>query len=72
MSDILLTTGEKLSYTKWSTHALHSSHNAQDCAVILSTGEWEDVQCGGDDQASEATSHRYAYICEYSKEFNSI
>ncbi|XP_045189364.1 aggrecan core protein-like isoform X2 [Mercenaria mercenaria] len=60
------TTGEKVVYTNWIQHHRQSAnHTHEDCVLMLQTGFWDDVQCGGNNLSTESGHMTAAYICEY-------
>ncbi|XP_053388446.1 uncharacterized protein LOC128551567 [Mercenaria mercenaria] len=58
------TSGNTVRYTNWKPGRKDDRyHDSEDCVFMTpSTGQWDDVQCGGDDSLSELF---HAYICQY-------
>ncbi|XP_053379576.1 macrophage mannose receptor 1-like [Mercenaria mercenaria] len=58
------TAGNTVTYTNWKPRRKDDIyHDSEDCVFMTpSTGQWDDVQCGGDDSLSELF---HAYICQY-------
>ncbi|XP_053379575.1 C-type mannose receptor 2-like [Mercenaria mercenaria] len=61
------TSGNTITYTNWKPGRKdYRYHNSEDCVYMSpSTGQWDDVQCGGDTSLSELFHIRHAYICQY-------
>ncbi|XP_060593952.1 aggrecan core protein-like [Ruditapes philippinarum] len=59
--------GDSLNYTNWKPGRKNHRHGHQDCVFMqATTGQWDDVNCGGDTHHTEVVhGHGHAYICQY-------
>ncbi|XP_060593977.1 brevican core protein-like isoform X2 [Ruditapes philippinarum] len=62
------TSGNAVTYENWKPGRKdYRYHNSEDCVFMTpTTGEWDDIQCGGDNGLSELIQGiRHAFICQY-------
>ncbi|KAL4221493.1 hypothetical protein ACF0H5_019750 [Mactra antiquata] len=60
------TSGNTFNYSNWTPGRKNFYHNQEDCVFMKPNGEWDDIECGGDNPFQEIIQgHRHAYICQF-------